>query len=308
MKNVVILFCLYFSLSSRGVRNPSETNAAMNGMVLDIDWSGLVNQMQNNQAPTNHQAAAPASQHQMTQPSQTQQHMNQPQNQNSMPEYGVLDQAQNMPQSQEAVVEFMEVQSGDQIKIPNVNTLADLIVRSWANTWSMLSQDPNSTITLIYAGYKALEGVEGTHWRLVFNLTGSGNTEFIGLDVAVLANGMIDIFRNIQTRNLTDISVLFGVNISGESSIALADLKVSFFHNSPMILNDQYNAAQANTNGFDISWTQVNVQQTHAAQDNGQLNNLLNNLGGQSQEDPGQMDSDVDIGNGHSDDFGMFDS
>lgn len=303
MRHLVVLFYLCFSFSSRGVRNPNETNAAMNGMMLDIDWSGLVNQMQNpgaaqmpanyGQAPASQMPAnfgqAPASQMPMAQ----------------QPEYGLLQEPAKMPQVQpvEAVAEFMEVSSGDQIKIPNVNTVADLIARSWANTWSMLSQDPKSSIALIYAGYKKLEGVEGMHWRLVFNLTGSGNTEFVGLDVAVLANGMVDIFRNIQTRNLTDISVLFGVGISGKSSIALADLKVSFFHNSPMILNTNYNAAQANTSGFDVSWTRVDVQRT---QSQGNLNGLLSNLGAMDQPHMGQIDADVDIGSGNIDDYGMF--
>jgi hypothetical protein len=290
MKKVTTILFMIYSLSALGVKNPSETNANMNGMVLDIDWSGLVNQMQE-----------PGVQAPMPMP------MPVPQ-----PEYGVMTHQEPAPvhvptpvpaPMVEARPEFMEVSMGEQIQIPNVNTLADLIVRSWANTWSMLAQDPNSSITLIYAGYKPLEGVEGVHWRLVFNLTGSGNTEYIALDVAVLANGMIDIFRNIQTRNLNDISVLFGVNISADNSIALAYLKESFFHNSPMVLNANYNAAQANTTGFNIEWTQVQVEQ---ATQGGNLNILLNNLGGTQEVEHGVLDTQVDIGSGNSGDYDMF--
>jgi hypothetical protein len=296
MKKVVTLLCIIYSLSALGVKPQTETTAQMNGMVLDIDWSGLVNQMQQPQA-----------QPQMPIPVPTQQ--------TTQVEYGVLTQApvaqapvaqETFVQEQtvEAVPEFMEVNVAGQIQIPNVNTLADLIVRSWANTWSMLAQDPNSSISLIYAGYKALQGVEGVHWRLVFSLSGSGNTEFIALDVAVLANGMIDIFRNIQTRNLTDISVLFGVNISASNSINLEYLKESFFHNSPMILNPDYNAAQANQTGFNIEWTRVEVTQ---ASQGGNLNVLLNNLGGTQQVEHGVLETNVDIGSGNTtDDFDMF--
>ena len=299
MKKVVTILFIIYTLSARGVKQTGETTGQMNGMLLDIDWSGLVNQMQHPQAPA--QSQAPAHTHAPAQMSAPAQHTQQV-------EYGVLPEvpapAQTQTQPVEAVPEFMEVNSGQQIQIPNVNTLADLIVRSWANTWSMLAQDPNSSILLIYAGYKNLEGVEGVHWRLVFALSGSGNTEYIALDVAVLANGMIDIFRNIQTRNLTDISVLFGVNISASNSIALEYLKESFFHNSPMTLNPNYNAAQANQTGFNIEWTRVEVRQEEQG---GNLNMLLNNLGGTQNVEHGVMETNVDIGSGNNtDDYDMF--
>ena len=305
MKIVSTLIFLISSICARGVKNPTETSSVMNGMVMDIDWSGLMNQIQPapQQMPVQ-QAPAP-----VPRPA-------------PMPEYGVMVDApmqpapvqativqevapveQHMPVV-EAVAEFTEVSSGQQVQIPNVNTVADLIVRSWANTWSMMAQDPNSSITLIYAGYKPLEGVDGVHWRLVFKLSGSGNVEFIALDVAVLNNGMVDIFRNIQTRNLTDISVLFGINISANSSISMEYLKESFLHNSPMILNPNYNAAQANTSGFDINWTRVEI--THV-QEEPNLNVVLNNIGGAKEPEYGVMESSVDIGAGSDgDDFDMF--
>jgi len=302
MKKVLSILFIIYTLSARGVKQTGETTGQMNGMVLDIDWSGLVNQMQHPQAPAQPQAPVHTQVTHTHAPAQT----SAPAQHTQQIEYGVLTEAPAPAQTQpvEAVAEFMEVNSGQQIQIPNVNTLADLIVRSWANTWSMLAQDPNSSILLIYAGYKALEGVEGVHWRLVFALSGSGNTEYIALDVAVLANGMIDIFRNIQTRNLTDISVLFGVNISASNSIALEYLKESFFHNSPMTLNANYNAAQANQSGFNIEWTRVEVR--HEEQ-GGNLNVLLNNLGGTQTVEHGVMETNVDIGSGNNtDDYDMF--
>ena len=279
MKIAVTLLCIISPLLARGARNTNETNSAMNGMVLDIDWSGLVHQMQPGQQMPVAQPAPVVYPTPVAEP---------------MPEPGV-----------QVAPEFMQISSAAQLQIQNVNTVADLIVRSWANTWSMLAQDPNSTISLIYAAYKPLEGVEGVHWRLVFSLSGSGNTEFVALDVAVLANGMIDIFRNIQTRNLTDISVLFGVNVSAGHSIALEYLKESFFHNAPMMLNPNYNAAQANQSSFNIEWTTVQLEQVQPQQ-HGDLNVLLNNLGG-DQKEYGVLETNVDIGKGNNQgDFNMY--
>lgn len=281
MKTFTISILLLSVVCTKGVRNPAETTGAMNGMMLDIDWSGLVNQMQ------------PA-----------------PQPMPAQPEYGVIqEQVQVIPEPApvplvEARPEFMEVSSAEQLGLPNVNTVADLIARSWANTWHMISSDPKSSISVIYAGYKALEGVDGVHWRLVFKLVGAGNTEFIGLDVAVLANGMVDVFRNITTRNLTDISMLFGVNVSAGSYISLQYLRESFLHNSIMIINPNYNAAQANQTGFDIEWTRVQVQEVAPAP---VLDVVLNNIGGQQQPEYGVLDTSVDIGSsGGNSDLGMF--
>ena len=285
MKTIVTLLCMISTIFALGARNNVETNGAMNGMLVDIDWSGLVNQMQPAQQMMAPQVA----------PAPVVMPMVMPAPQVSMQEHGVA-----------VAPGFMEVSSSAEIQLSSVNTPADLIVRSWANTWSMLSQDPNSSISLIYAAYKPLEGADGVHWRLVFVLNGSGNTEFVGLDIAVLANGTIDIFRNIQTRNLTDISVLFGTTISASNSIAYENLKESFFHNAPLALNPDYNAAMANQSSFNIEWLTVqNVQQ--APQQDLQLNMILNGVGGNQQQEFGVMETNVDIGSDQGDDgYNMF--
>jgi hypothetical protein len=286
MKALTITILLFSLTFTKGVRNPAETAGAMNGMVLDIDWSGLVNQMQ-----------PPAQQ----------------------PEYGVMTAPAPIPVPVAPVApvavapvpvapvvaapEFMEINAAAQLNIPNVNSVADLISRSWANTWHMIARDKTSSINLIYAAYKPLDGVEGVHWRLVFKLVGAGNTEYIALDVAVLANGMVDVFRNLQTRNLTDVSVLFGVSISGDNMISMEYLKESFLHNSIMIINPNYNAAQANQTGFSIEWT--HIQEVAPQQAN--LNVVLNNIGGQQQPEYGVMETNVDIGNANtSSDYDMY--
>lgn len=291
MKALTITILLFSLTFAKGVRNPSETAGAMNGMVLDIDWSGLVNQMQQ-PVPQVEYGVMPA---QVPVPVPA-----------PVPAPVPVLAPAPMPVAAPVVAapEFMEINSAAQLNFPNVNTVADLISRSWANTWHMIARDKTSSINLIYAAYKPLDGAQGMHWRLVFKLVGAGNTEYISLDVAVLANGMVDVFRNLQTRNLTDISVLFGTSISGDNMISMEYLKESFLHNSIMIINPNYNAAQAHQSGFSMEWTQV---QEIVAPQQSNLNVVLNNIGGQQQSDYGVMETNVDIGSGNSgSDYDMY--
>jgi hypothetical protein len=280
MIRILTLCLVALSTQSLGVNNPNEQTAAMTNVNVDIDWSGLMNNIQEPQ-----------------------------------PEYGVLVQqpapmplpvAEPLPVQaipmpmpapvpQVAVSDFMNVSSVTEIQMGGLNTVADLIVRSWANTWSMIAQDPQSSIDLIYAAYKPLDGSGGVHWRLVFCLKGFNNTEYIALDVAALQDGTLDIFRNITTRNLTDINLLFGVTIGQSMALSTQWLKESFLWNAPMSLNTNYDAAQANTNGFDINWTLV---QNNQEVKNIGVENLMMTLGGQVEPEPEVVDSAVFIGSG----------
>ena len=294
MFSKILLLTLVSTILSLGVSNTRESQQMMNAVDVSIDWSGLLNNMQNQQQPQ--------PQMQMQQQPQRPQQPQQPQLQG--PPMQMQMQMQQAPAAPKVVApEFLQVNSGSEIRIPNINTASDLIVRSWGNTWAMLSQDPNSSITIIYAGFKPLEGAEGVHWRIVFCIKGSANVEYVALDVAVLSNGTIDVFRNIQTRNLGDINLLFGHTIEHGVSISAEFLRESFLHNAPLALNAHYDAAQANSSGFNIEWTKVQtmpsmpVQQAPKAQENS-LTMMLNSLGQQNTV----TESNVAIGSSNEND------
>lgn len=280
----ILTLCLFaISTQALGVNNPNEQTAAMTNVNVDIDWSGLMNNIQEPQPEYGVLIQEPAAPAPMPMPVPMPAPAPMPAQAIPMP----------APAPQVAVSDFMNVSSATDIQMNGLNTVADLIVRSWANTWSMISQDPQSSIDLIYAAYKALDGSGGMHWRLVFCLKGFNNTEYIALDVAVLQDGTLDIFRNITTRNLTDINLLFGVTIGPSMALSTQWLKESFLWNAPMNLNTNYDAAQANMNGFDINWTMV--QSTQEVKNVG-LENLMMNLGGQATSEPEVVDSAVFIG------------
>lgn len=274
MRLAIIAVVLLHTLSARGVVQDMTKVDTNHSIDVTVDWSALAQQMMNNNQPEQQ-----VEQVQMVE-------------QNIAPVAVV--QAPVMEEVQGPI--FEQVNNGADVVIPNVNTVADLITRSWANIWSALSMDPNSSISLIYAAFKPLAGVDGVHWRLVFGLQGSGNVEYIALDVAVLANGLVDVFRNIQTRNISDISVLFGVSIDIGVSLQMQWLKESFFHNSPLVLNANYDAAQANITGFNIEWTRVQEVVVDQQQE-ASLVNIIDNLGGEMMPDS-NIDMNADIGAG----------
>lgn len=284
MKTCLILLSLIGSFFCRGVQNATEMTSNLNAMDVTIDWSPLME----NQQP------------QQNQPIFEQPMMDVQPQPSILIDGSMPQQMPPMPQQplNEVLPGFMNVSNGADIEIPNVNTVADLISRFWANTWSMIQQDPNSTITLIYAAFKPLEGTDGVHWRLVFCLKGSNNTEFVALDIAILSSGVIDIFRNITTRNLADISLVFQTSVESNVEISMEYLKESFLHNSPIVLNANYDAAQANISGFNIEWTQVEQVMEIREQGFGQL---MEGLGGQM-EMP-ETDQGVIIGAGSDSDL-----
>lgn len=289
MKLAIVTLALIHTLAARGVVE-NVTNMDTNHSIdVTVDWSALAQQMIDNsqqQAPAPMPQPAPAPQQVMMQPAPA----------------PVQAPAPVMEVVQGPI--FEQVNNGADIVIPNVNTVADLIIRAWANVWSALSMDPNSSINVIYAAFKPLEGADGIHWRLVFSLVGSGNVEYVGLDVAVLSNGIVDVFRSIQTRNISDINVLFNVSIDLGSVVQLQYLKESFFHNSPLILNANYDAAQANITGFDIEWTRVQTVSVDQQQE-ASLNNIIDNLGGEMVPDS-NLDVNADIGAAGSSDLDIF--
>ena len=178
---------------------------------------------------------------------------------------------------------FAPAHHENEIKIPTVNKVSDLILHSWRNVLNTVSQNPKSSISILYAGFKSLEGYKGINWRLVFCLKNSKNKEFIGLDVAVLENGTVDIFRNIQTRNLIDIELLFKISIKSADALVIDYLKESFLHNAPMIINSTYDMIQASESHFKKEWVaqrQNNSEnKSSITSSQNKTQNLLNTFG-----------------------------
>jgi hypothetical protein len=204
--------------------------------------------------------------------------------------------AENSNTSQEKLInvtpEFTEVSDPNKLifKNPNLVSLSALIAQSWTGTWVSLSKVDSSSLDLIYADYKLLENVKGVHWRLVFRLTSSENKNFIALDVAVLENGMVDIFRNVSTRILDDIRILYNVGINESKVFSLEFLKESFLHNSPMIMrSSSFVKEKGNSNTKEVN-----------------LNIILDDVGADT-SDVGAMDMDTQIGSGLKTDLNNYD-
>ena len=189
------------------------------------------------------------------------------------------------------VPEFTEVSDPSQLRFknPNLISLSALITKSWTNIWLSMSQIQTSSLELIHADYKHLDNVKGIHWRLVFKLASAENRSFIGLDIAVLENGMVDIFRNVHTRILDDIRLLYNVMISESKVISLEFLRESFLHNSPMILR-----------------TDNLVEKSHLNPGVKDVDVILNDVGADLSNN-GQLDVDAQIGKGFESDVNNYD-
>ena len=187
----------------------------------------------------------------------------------------VPSQMNNLMQEQqikvEVLSEFKEIINAEELKMSGMDSVSNLIVKFWASTINSLNAGNDCSIQLMYAACKRLENVDGLHWRFVFELKTLETLSFNALDVAVLDDGTLDVFRNFSTRVLQDINILFDVTISPSARVDYQYLKESFLHNSPLILT----VTQQNSENMDMtsqSSSSIMSNQTN-------LNVILNNLG-----------------------------